>query len=83
MKPLSDKIDSKFRYVLLAARRAEQLLRGARPRLESRSKKAARIAMDEVASDRIEWGYGPAVSGAAATSTEHLGATAAVDAEVH
>ena len=33
-------IDSKFRYVLVAAKRAEQLMRGARPKLECRQAQA-------------------------------------------
>jgi DNA-directed RNA polymerase subunit omega len=57
---IPEKIDSKFRYVLLAARRAEQMVRGARPRVESPSRKPTRIAMREIDEDKISWGYGPA-----------------------
>jgi DNA-directed RNA polymerase subunit omega len=53
-----DKIDSKFRFVLVAARRAEQLVRGAQPKMDSATRKPTRIAMREVAEDRVEWGYG-------------------------
>jgi DNA-directed RNA polymerase omega subunit len=53
-------VDSKFRLVLVAATRAEQLIRGARPKLDNASKrKSTRLAMDEVASHLVEWGYGP------------------------
>lgn len=52
-------VDSKFRLVLLAAGRAEQLMRGARPKVDSVKKKPTRVAMDEVKSDMIDWGYGP------------------------
>lgn len=53
-------IDSKFRLVLLAAERAEQLLGGSRPKLPHTSIKLARGAMEEVLEGFIEWEYGPA-----------------------
>jgi DNA-directed RNA polymerase subunit omega len=53
-----DKIDSKFRFVLVAARRAEQLVRGAQPKMDTASRKPTRIAMREVSEDRVDWGYG-------------------------
>jgi DNA-directed RNA polymerase omega subunit len=52
-------IDSKFRLVLLAAGRAEQIMRGARPKVEAGKKKAVRVAMDEIAHQLVDWGYGP------------------------
>jgi len=60
MTEIPEKIDSKFRFVLLASKRAEQMVRGARPKVESVSRKPTRVAMNEVLDDRIEWGYGPA-----------------------
>ena len=57
---IPEKIDSKFRYVLLAARRAEQMVRGARPRVEIASRKPTRVAMREIDEDKIAWDYGPA-----------------------
>ncbi len=59
MERIPERIDSTFRFVLLSARRAEQLLRGARPRVDLPSAKATRIAMREVAEDLVEWQYGP------------------------
>jgi DNA-directed RNA polymerase omega subunit len=56
---IPDKIDSKFRFVLLAAHRAEQMVRGARPKVETPGRKPTRSAMHEILDDRIEWGYGP------------------------
>ena len=53
-------IDSKFRLVLLAAERAERLLKGARPKMEFRSIKLARGAMEEILQGLVEWDYGPA-----------------------
>lgn len=53
-------IDSKFRLVLLAAKRAEQLMRGARPKVDGEKQKPTRLAMQEVTTDLINWDYGPA-----------------------
>ena len=53
-------IDSKFRLILLAAERAEQLLNGARPKIPYAGKKLARGAMEEVLQGLIDWQYGPA-----------------------
>jgi DNA-directed RNA polymerase subunit omega len=41
-------IDSKYRLVLLAAKRSKQLQKGARPRVQSVSKKPTRVALEEV-----------------------------------
>jgi DNA-directed RNA polymerase omega subunit len=54
-----DRIDSKFRYVLLSSARAEQLMRGARSKVEAVSGKQTSVAMREITEDRVEWGYGP------------------------
>ena len=43
-----DKVDSKFRFVHVASRRSRQLMGGARPLLESLSRKSTRIAQEEV-----------------------------------
>ena len=48
-------IESKFRLVHIAARRAEQLVQGARPKMESRHVKPTRIALDEVHADLVRW----------------------------
>ena len=59
MQRIPEKIDSKFRYVLLASRRAEQLMRGATVKLEIPGSKPTRTAMEEVVADKIGWDYGP------------------------
>ncbi len=41
-------IDSKFRFVIVAAKRAKQLLRGSKPRIKSESKNPIRVAQMEV-----------------------------------
>ncbi|HVT59890.1 MAG TPA: DNA-directed RNA polymerase subunit omega [Thermoanaerobaculia bacterium] len=52
-------VDSKFRLVLVAANRAEQIIRGARPKIEAGKRKPTRVAMEEVAANLVDWGYGP------------------------
>ena len=41
-------VDSKYRLVLLAARRSKQIQKGAKPRLQTPAKKPTRIALEEV-----------------------------------
>lgn len=60
MERIPEKIDSKFRFVLLAAERAEQMLRGAKPKIDMGELKPTRIAMMEISNDLVEWDYGPA-----------------------
>lgn len=55
MERLIDTIDSKFRYVLIVAKRAEQLIQGVAPRVKPRWAKPTRVAMDEVNADLIQW----------------------------
>jgi DNA-directed RNA polymerase omega subunit len=57
---IPEQIDSKFRFVLLAAQRAEQMVRGARPRLANPPKQHTMAAMQELREERVTWGYGPA-----------------------
>ncbi len=52
-------MDSKFRRVLVAASRAEQLMRGARPKVDASKRKPTRVALEEVDQSLIDWGYGP------------------------
>ena len=52
-------VDSKFRFVLVASHRAEQLMRGARPKVEAGKRKPTRLAMEEVTHGLVDWGYGP------------------------
>jgi len=41
-------VDSKYRLVILAARRSKQLQKGAKPRAQVPSKKPTKIALEEV-----------------------------------
>jgi DNA-directed RNA polymerase subunit K/omega len=53
-------VDSKFRMSLLIARRAEQLMRGARPKIETdRPVKPTRLAAQEFDQNLVRWDYGP------------------------
>lgn len=59
MAQYPEEMDSKFRFVLVASNRAEQLMRGASPKIDSASSKPTVVAMREVEKKMIEWGYGP------------------------
>ena len=59
MDNVPERIDSKFRYVLLSAHRAEQILRGAVPRIELPGVKATRVGMKEIFDEQVAWDYGP------------------------
>lgn len=50
-------IDSKYRLIILAAKRSKQLQRGARPRidLDTQKHKNTRIALEEVMSGRVNF----------------------------
>lgn len=49
------KIDSKFRFVILASKRAKQLLKGAKPKLRTRTRNPIRIAQIEVKEGLVEY----------------------------
>ena len=55
MEEIPENIDSKFRFVLLAAERAEQLIGGARPRVEEPQGKVTHVAMEEVMQGLVSW----------------------------
>ncbi len=56
-QPPPPEIDSKYRLIILAAKRSKQLQRGARPRIEidSTKHKPTRIALEEVIQGRIHF----------------------------
>ncbi len=47
--------DSNYRFILVAAKRARQLQSGAKPQVETNSRKACRIAQDEIRAGKIKW----------------------------
>ncbi len=52
---LPQKIDSKFRYILVAAKRARHLQAGARPIMQSSEKRLTRLAQQEVSSGLVPY----------------------------
>ncbi len=73
-----EQMDSKFRYVLVVAERAEQLLRGARSKIDLGEAKPTRVAQVEVDEELVDWGYGPAP---VQEAEELLGAVGEEDSE--
>jgi DNA-directed RNA polymerase subunit K/omega len=53
-------IDSKYRFIILASKRAKQLLKGAKPKIKAKSRNLIRIAQTEVRSGLIEYEIIPA-----------------------
>jgi DNA-directed RNA polymerase subunit omega len=50
-----DVIDSKFRFILIAAKRARQLQGGAKPLVHTNSRKPTRIAQEEIRAGVVKW----------------------------
>ena len=55
MMTFPEEFDSVFRYIVVTSRRAEQLMQGAKPRIESRHTKPTLIAKDEVDHNLVSW----------------------------
>jgi DNA-directed RNA polymerase omega subunit len=55
VEKLPEGVDSKFRYVLLVAKRAEQIIQGSMPKARSRHAKPTRVAMEEIDKNQIKW----------------------------
>ena len=70
MEGLPEGVDSRFLYVLLVSKRAEQLIQGSQQKIKSRHFKPTRIAMDEVAADAVKWQLAPPVEEAPVGITE-------------
>ena len=62
MAQLPPNVESKFRLVHLVARRAEQLVQGARPKIETKHAKVTRVALEEVGKDLVKWQLAPTES---------------------
>ncbi|HZN55032.1 MAG TPA: DNA-directed RNA polymerase subunit omega [Candidatus Polarisedimenticolaceae bacterium] len=63
--------ESKYRFVMLAALRAEQLQAGALPRVDSETRKATVLAQEEVAAGLVEpWDGTTPEAPAAPTGTD-------------
>ena len=63
-------VDSKFRFITVAAQRAKQLQNGAKPRVEARSRKPTRVAMQEVLANAVSWEFKEEAEKAAAEAAE-------------
>ncbi|MGH9580990.1 MAG: DNA-directed RNA polymerase subunit omega [Terriglobales bacterium] len=50
--------DSNYRYILVAARRARQLQGGARPLVDTQSRKPCKIAQEEVQAGKVGYVIG-------------------------
>jgi DNA-directed RNA polymerase omega subunit len=48
-------VDSKFAFITVAAQRAKQLQNGAKPRVDVKTRKPTRIAMQEVLAHAVSW----------------------------
>ncbi len=48
-------LDSKYKFILLVSKRARQLLKGAKPKIKSKSKSLIRIAQEEVEKGVIDF----------------------------
>lgn len=48
-------VDSKFRFIILASKRAKQILKGAKPKVELKSRNAVRIAQAEIMENLVEY----------------------------
>ena len=55
MAELPEGVDSRFRYVLLVSKRAEQLIQGSQPKMKSRHAKPTRVAMEEIEKNQVKW----------------------------
>ncbi len=47
-KPTTNQVDSKYRKILIAAKRSKQIQNGARPRVHLLNAKATRVALAEI-----------------------------------
>ena len=61
MEGLPEGVDSRFRYVLLVAKRAEQLVQGSAPKAKSKHSKPTRVAMEEIDKEQVKWQLAPPV----------------------
>jgi len=57
---IEEKVDSVYRLVLVAAERAKQLSKGAKPLVSTDAKKAPTIALEEVLAERVKYEDGRA-----------------------
>ena len=61
MEGLPEGVDSRFRYVLLVSKRAEQLIQGSQPKIKTKHAKPTRVAMEEIEKNQVKWQLSPPV----------------------
>jgi DNA-directed RNA polymerase subunit K/omega len=59
MDRLPEGVKSRFRYVLLVSKRAEQLIQGSMPKIQTRDKKPTKIARMELIEGAFSWQLTP------------------------
>jgi DNA-directed RNA polymerase subunit omega len=64
---LKEGFDSNYRYVLVAARRARQLARGAPALVETPARKVCKIAQEEIDAGKVRYIQPPSASAEAQT----------------
>jgi len=55
LEDLTDKVDSKYRLVVIAAKRSRQLNQGAAPTVQPKGQKPTYIALEEMAAGKVEY----------------------------
>jgi DNA-directed RNA polymerase omega subunit len=63
-------VESKFRFITVASQRAKQLQNGAKPRVEVKTRKPTRVAIEEVLANLISWEVHDEKAAAAAKAEE-------------
>ncbi len=69
---LVEGFDSNYRYILVAARRARQIQSGARPLVDTHSRKPCRVAQEELKAGKVKWFIPDAPKSAVAEANEAL-----------
>ena len=59
MQDSTNKVDSKYRFILLAAKRARQLQSGAKSLIHTTARKHTRIAQEELRAGLLEFEFPP------------------------
>ena len=59
MDRLPEGVYSRFRYVLLVSKRAEQLIQGSMPKIDTRIKKPTKVARMELTAGAFNWQMTP------------------------
>jgi DNA-directed RNA polymerase subunit omega len=53
----TDKLDSAYRLVILAAKRSKELTKGAEPRVDSPAHKNTTVAIQEIKAGVVDWDH--------------------------